>query len=63
MQITTYYYYRGRNTVMNHNSIELCTCGYSTYSKKWMKTHLLKEHNDNKLFNYVTLEQGVMITN
>jgi len=46
---------------MRHNSIELCTCGYSTYSKKWMRKHLLKEHNDNQLFKYVTLEHEVKV--
>lgn len=34
----------------NHSSIEVCTCGYSTYSAKWMRKHMLKEHNDNGVF-------------
>jgi len=33
-----------------HSSIEVCPCGYSTYSKKWMKKHMIKKHNDNGIF-------------
>ena len=46
---------------MNHSNIELCTCGYYTYSKKWMRKHLLKEHNDNVLFRYATFEHEIKV--
>lgn len=46
---------------MNHPSLEICTCGYSTYSKKWMKKHLVKEHNESTLFNYISLEHEVKV--
>lgn len=37
---------------MNHFSIHTCTCGYSTYSPKWLKKHMIKEHNDNGVFSF-----------
>lgn len=36
----------------NHFTIEVCTCGYSTYSKKWMQKHLRNKHNENGVFSF-----------
>lgn len=40
---------------MNHFSLDICMCGYSTYSHKWMKKHMSKKHDENGVFSFAKI--------
>jgi len=48
---------QSKSKVMNHFAIHTCTCGYSTWSAKWMEKHMKYVHDENGVFSF---EEGLI---